>query len=232
MERVLSFGGGLQTIAMVVLYLKGDLFVDRFVFADTGCEKPETYWYIENYIKPVLNLEIVQSHIGNMYDYYHSQKLIPSVFRRSCTDKFKIRPLNKVKNKNDTSLVGFAYNESHRIKTQYSKLGREFPLIDMGITTADCVNIIDDYGWPIPIKSCCYICPYQRWENWNWLKEKHPELLQKAVELELLSYERRPQDRELYGLFGGKPLWKFQEGIQIEFGFPEEYSCWSGYCSH
>lgn len=230
--KILSFGGGLQTTAMVVLYAQGKLKIDRAVFADTGCEKPETYWYIENYISKVLPVETVQSHLGGMYEYCQSIKRIPSPRFRWCTDKFKVRPLRKSVLKDDLVMVGFSADETKRVKEQYGALGREFPLIEMGITGADCTRIIQEYGWPIPIKSACYISPYQRWNNWNWLKSKHPELLQKAVDLELLSYEIRPQDRDNFGLFGGKPLWKFAEGVQYEFGFPEEYSCWSGHCSH
>lgn len=230
--KVLSFGGGLQTVAMIVLHAQGKLPIDRVIFADTGCEKPETYWYMENYIKPIIQIDTVQSHLGGMFEYCENIKRIPSPIYRWCTDKFKVRPLRKAVGKDDLVMVGFAADEAKRVKEQYGKLGRQFPLIEMGITSADCNRIIQDYGWPVPLKSACYICPYQRWNNWNWLKANHPDLLQKAVDLELLSYEIRPQDRENFGLFGGKPLWKYAEGIQYEFGFPEEYSCWSGHCSH
>lgn len=232
MKKILSFGGGLQTTAMVVLYAEGKLEIDRAIFADTGCEKPETYWYIENYIKQVIPLEVVQSHLGGLYEYCISIKRIPSPRFRWCTDKFKVRPLKKATKKDDLVMVGFSADEVKRVKEQYGALGREFPLIEMGITSGDCVRIIQNYGWPTPVKSACFICPYQRWSNWNWLKVLHPELIQKAVELEELSYEIRPQDRDNFGLFGGKPLWKYAEGQQIEMPILEDYSCWSGYCSH
>ena len=222
---------------MAVMVAKGELEIDEAVFADTGCEKPETYWYMENYIKPIFKernipFRIVASHLGGLYEYCIKIGRIPSPIFRWCTDKFKLRPLRKSVNIDDEILVGFSADEAKRVKGQYGKLGRQFPLIEMGITGADCGRIISDYGFPVPIKSACYICPYQRWNLWNWLKLTHPELLQKAVDLELLSYEKRPQDRETFGLFGGKPLWKFAKGIQYEFGFPEEYSCWSGHCGH
>ena len=237
MKRILSFGGGLQTTAMAILVAQGKLEIDEAVFADTGCEKPETYWYMDNYIKPLFTelripLSFVRSKLGGLYEYSASIKRIPSPIFRWCTDKFKIRPLKKYVGKGSLVMIGFSSDEAHRVKEQYGSLGRQFPLIQMGITGADCGRIIADYGWPIPIKSACYICPYQRWPLWNWLKLNHPELLQKAVDLELLSYEIRPQDRDTFGLFGGKPLWKFADGKQYEFGFPEEYSCWSGHCSH
>ncbi len=69
MKRILSFGGGLQTTALAIMVAKGELEIDEAVFADTGCEKPETYWYIENYIKPLflklhIPFTVVQSKLG------------------------------------------------------------------------------------------------------------------------------------------------------------------------
>ncbi len=237
MKRILSFGGGLQTTAMVILAEQGKLLIDEAIFADTGCEKPETYWYIDSYVKPLLEklgipFKVTQSHLGGLYEYCKEKGIILSVRKRWCTDKFKIRPLKKAVKKEDLVLVGFSADEISRVKEQYSSLGRQFPLIEMGITGADCHEIISEFGWPVPVKSACYICIYQRWNLWNWLKLRHPDLLRKAVELELLSYVKRPQDRYKYGLFGGKPLWKFEEGIQYEFGVLGDYSCYSGHCGH
>ncbi|MGI0079676.1 MAG: phosphoadenosine phosphosulfate reductase family protein, partial [Nitrososphaerales archaeon] len=43
----LSFGAGVQTTALLLT----DEF-DEIIFADTGAEMPETYDYIEKYVKP------------------------------------------------------------------------------------------------------------------------------------------------------------------------------------
>ena len=52
-KRVLSFGGGVQTTAMAILMAQGKITCDEVVFADTGAEKPETYWYMESYSEPL-----------------------------------------------------------------------------------------------------------------------------------------------------------------------------------
>ena len=100
--RVLSFGGGVQTVALLLLQLRGDLpRADHVVFADTGCEIPETYAYIEQVVRPLcqgagLPFEVVRasgSYGAGMYDYYWRYRLIPMPWSRSCTHKFKIRPI-------------------------------------------------------------------------------------------------------------------------------------------
>lgn len=239
MKRVLSFGGGLQTTALAIMVAKGELEVDEVVFADTGAEKPETYWYMENYIKPMLaEIEIpfitVRSHLdsGSLYEHCWRQKIIPSVVDRWCTDKFKVRPIEKYyKGQNALLLVGFSVDESYRAERE-SRMNREFPLLDMGLSVNDCIMTIEQYGLPQPLRSSCYFCVFQHFPEWNWLKMKHRDLVNKALALELRHYERYPHLRTEYGLMKGTPLWRWGEGVQAEMLFTGERSCWSGHCGH
>jgi hypothetical protein len=232
MKNILSFGGGWQTTAMVVLGKEGIVEFDEVVFADTGAERPETYWYIENYIKPLLEVPFVtvRSHLGGIYDYCWEKKSLPSVHQRWCTDKFKVRPIEK-RYKGDLMLIGFSADEIKRAEKP-SRQKRAFPLIEKGITANDCVNIIKNYGLPIPLRSSCYICVFEPYKEWNWLKTNHPELMEKALALEQRHYERYPHLRDSYGLLRGTPLWKIKNGLQPEMLIEGEYSCWSGYCGH
>ena len=236
MRRTLSFGGGLQTTAIVTLMAKGEVVVDEVVFADTGVEKPETYWYIEEYIKPLLQvLQVpfitVKSYLGTLYEHCWEKKIIPSIHNRWCTDKFKVRPIEKYLKREGIVLIGFSADEVKRSEKP-SRMTREFPLIERGLSSADCARIISDSGWPVPLRSSCYICVFNPYPEWNWLKNNHPDLIDKALALEQRQYERYPQLRYTYGLLRGIPLWKIKNGLQPEMIIPGEYSCWSGYCSH
>lgn len=233
MDRILSFGAGLQTTALVIMIDKGELEVDAVVFADTGVEKPETYWYIENYIKPVLRVPFVtvKSHLGDLYTHCWDDKILPSVVHRWCTDKFKVRPIEKYLKRKGVVYVGFSADEVNRAEKP-SRMTRQFPLIERGISAADCARIIQGYGWPVPLRSSCYICVFNPYTEWNWLKNNHPDLLDRALALEQRHYERYPHLRNSYGLIRGTPLWKIKEGLQPEMLIGGEDSCWSGYCSH
>ncbi len=243
MKRILSFGGGLQTTALAILVAQGKVQVDEAVFSDVGAEKPETYWYIENYIKPLFAEINIPFHMipgvdptrrpenrMNLVEHCYHYKAIPAIKPRWCTPQFKTRPINKFVGNGHIQLIGFSVDELRRAEN--AREYREFPLIERNISSGDCSRIITDYGWPIPIKSSCFFCPFQRPTEWNWLKGRHPELLDKAVQMEARFYEKRPDMRETKGLLAGKPLWKWVEGIQMEMPVLEEYSCWSGYCSH
>ena len=234
-KRVLSFGGGVQTTAMAILVAQGKITCGEVVFADTGAEKPETYWYMEKYTKPLFKgLDIpfttVQMEGGTLLDYCNRYCIIPSVVMRWCTDKGKVRPINKYLDKEAIRLVGFSTDEVERATR--SKNTAEYPLLELGYSYNDCEKTIVDYGWPMPLRSSCYFCTFQPWLEWNWLKREHPELIDKSIELEKNWYSRKPDARSSMGVFGGKPLWKWVEGIQSEWEFPGEYSCYSGDCGH
>jgi len=245
MEQILSFGGGVQTTAMAIMLANGEIQADAVVFADTGCEKPETYWYMENYTKPMLDDEGIvfvmlknekPNYDGGLYEHCWRIRDVPAVMQRWCSDHYKYRVIKKAYPEAQ-QMIGFSFDEQFRAINQMRKR-REckiFPLVDMQITGVDCHRIIQNYGWPIPIKSSCYICPFQRPWQWNWLKSKHHDLFDKAVELEARMYDRMsvkyPDLRERYGLFGGKPLWKYAKGEQLSFDLVEN-SCWTGQCGN
>ncbi len=238
MEKILSFGAGLQTSALAILVAEGRVEVDAVIFSDTGAEKPETYWYIENYIKPLFGsagIEFITVRMPDetLYEYCWRRQDIPSIRWRWCTDHFKIRPIHKVAGK-AVQLIGFSTDESHRARRQFKrvKVEREFPLIELGLSATDCRRIIANFGWPLPVKSSCFFCSFARLADWHWLKSRHPDLFRKALDLEDNWYQKRPQSRAKAGLLQGQSLKRLAAGEQLYLPFDAEYSCFSGYCSH
>ncbi len=239
--NILSFGGGVQTTALAILASQGQVKVDAAIFADPGGEKPETYWYMEAYIKPLFEeVGIPFKIIGgrkdgrNLVEHCHHFRVIPSVVPkwRWCTASFKAVPIVKAIAADAMMLIGFSSDEAKRAENARLAERKRYPLIELNLTGADCRNIISSYGWPIPVKSSCIFCPLQHWSEWNWLKAKHPEVIEKDLAIEARFYERRPDLRETRGLFGGAPLWKYVQGVQMEMPLLNEYSCWSGACGH
>lgn len=60
--RVFSFGGGVQSVAVLVLAAQGIVQYDAFVFANVGAdsERPETLAYIEQYARPFADAHGIQ----------------------------------------------------------------------------------------------------------------------------------------------------------------------------
>ena len=242
METILSFGGGVQTTALAILICQGKVKADKAIFADTGAEKPETYWYIENYMKPMLvdtgiPLQIVRSELPSeqpdLYGFLWKHRDIVGVQQRRCTDHFKLRPIRKAVGREVHFLIGFSADEISRTKKKRTYWAEEsYPLIELGLTGADCQRLISSEGMTIPLKSSCYICPFQPPFEWHWLKSNHPDLFQKALDLEARWHEKKPQFRDTFGIYRGLPLRHIAEGQQYSMGLILERSCWDGICGH
>lgn len=189
--KVLSLGAGVNSVALLVLKAQGKVDFDLAIFADTGAEHPETYQYIEQTIKPFcakhsIKLAFCKSKGKDLYEQFWAWKMVPLRRYRICTDHFKIRVIKKYLCKNYPdeqviTLLGFDAGEAKRAK---QNCGNEYPLIDLGIDRNGCREIIKEAGLPIPIKSGCYVCPFQKVHAIRWLKRVHPDLYEKAVALE------------------------------------------------
>lgn len=189
--EAISFGAGVNSTALCIL------LVDRgwrghIVFADTGCEMPHTYCYMDYFEKTYLqprNMEIVrlkglpyQRYGGgvSLVDYCSRQRIIPLLSIRWCTMHWKIYPLERYAKEHDitTIYLGIAADEAWRQK------GRNCPLIEAGIDRKGCVEIIKAAGLEVPLKSGCYICPAQPPAQWRQLWQDHPHLFERAAQLE------------------------------------------------
>jgi len=199
MKKYLSFGGGVNSVAMMLMLLgqKDDF---EAIFVDHGTDWPETYDYFEMFqgwlkkhgYKQITVLKPDVQGFENLYSYYWEKQLVPSFMARICTDKFKIRPIYKYVEKPCFMLLGIDFGEIKRAKLSSNKgVENRFPLIENDIDRAGCKKIITDHGLPVPMKSGCYICPFQRLGQWIELRKLHPDLFCRAEQLENRNMEYR-----------------------------------------
>jgi hypothetical protein len=59
-----------------------------------------------------------------------------------------------------------------------------YPLMDWGMDRAGCERSIRGAGLPVPMKSACWFCPASKKHEIVWLREHHPELLERALAIE------------------------------------------------
>jgi len=187
MTTMLSYGGGVNSTALLALCKQGKLPTpDYIVFSDTGAEMPYTYQYIDYMEKHGFHITYLtggRTQVETLVEYCDRKRLIPSPMNRWCTTDWKRTPIDYFCRamEIDTQWVGIDAGEEHRAK---NRKGKEFPLIEMGINRRQCVEIIKDMGWCVPQKSGCFMCPYQSKRQWITLKRDFPELWEIAVRLE------------------------------------------------
>lgn len=204
---VASFGRGVNSTAMLLrigLERMEDLMPSLILSADPGAEWPESYeheqemsaWLVEHGQPPIIR---VSDERRTLEQECLQANTLPSIVMgmRSCSDKYKIRPQNNyvkawqpaieawARGEKITKLVGYDAGEAHRVKDYSDKRYTvRFPLIEWGWDREDCIQYIEAAGLAVPRKSSCWYCPeMEEWEILD-LQAEHPELLERALEME------------------------------------------------
>ena len=247
----LSLGAGVQSSSK--LFQDPDRYRNGFIlFADPGDEKPETYWYIEKYLKPFCRennlrwITVAHLHKKTLMNLCLERNTLPIKSKRWCTRDMKIMPIRRflrfvgAKKKHPAIIdIGISTDEAWRAKlSNYEVLfvKKEFPLIDDGISRNDCVEQIKKHGYPVPVKSGCDFCPFQSKKDIIKLKANRP-----ARFLQIMKMEKNDRLYPAHPLIGKQPLEnlllnqsldQFSGLKKIEEPEPENQSCLSGYCGN
>lgn len=196
--QVLSYGGGTQTIAMIVLIKRGLLSKPDYVIAaDTGREVATTWEYADTYARPLLasiglELHIASHDLATVDVYAHNGDLLVPVYTSTgklptyCSTEWKARVVQRYARtvlgvqSEIVNWIGFAQEERKRVKGHD---GRRFPLLELMLTSEDCRAIIANEGLPLPKKSRCKMCPHQANHEWREIRDD-PAAWAEAVALD------------------------------------------------
>ncbi|MFI0008561.1 phosphoadenosine phosphosulfate reductase [Streptomyces globisporus] len=265
-RSAVSYGGGVQSTALLVLAAQGRVDFRTFLMANVGddSEHPRTLHFLEEYARPfaaehgielaVLDRVMVRS--GETRTLYgqltkEGSRSIPIPVRmsngapgtRQCTAEFKIKVVGRelkrrgaTKQHPATVGVGISLDEISRANKRRCEPHEEivYPLLDLGLRRIDCVRIIREAGLPVPPKSSCWFCPFQRPETWHDMRRNEPDLFEKSCQLEELLNERRDtlgKDHVYLTRFGRPLRQAIPDGVDVLPGFEDtDGLCDSGWC--
>jgi len=180
--------GGKDSTALAV-FMRDKVPEMEYVFCDTEKELPETYEYLDRvqaYLgKPIhrLNANRGFDHWLQLYGGY-----LPSGRMRWCTRMLKLKPFEEFVGDDEVlSYIGIRADENREgyISTK-PNIKPVYPLKEAGIVEADVYRILEESGLGLPTyyewrtRSGCYFCFFQRKSEWVGLKERHPDLFEKA----------------------------------------------------
>ncbi len=194
-RHVLGLSGGKDSAALAI-HLK-DNYPDlhdkvEYFFSDTGAELPEVYEYLKK-LEAYLGKEIKM--IGSGRDFEHWLKVhndyLPGPRQRWCTVTMKLKPFEEfIGTDNCISYVGIRADEPRDgyVSTK-ENIKAVFPFKDDDLIRDDIFRILEQsvgvpeyYAWRS--RSGCYFCFFQRRDEWLGLKRNHPQLFEKAKEIE------------------------------------------------
>jgi hypothetical protein len=221
---VIADGLGANSTALLIQLSRGGIRPDLILFADTGSEKPETYAYIEiqrSWLRRVgfPDLIVVRRRGVRVPDQTLEDQCLrtgtlPSLAYggKSCSLKWKVAPQDKFCNRWEPALrcwqsgqrvvkaIGYdaGPSDGRRIKEfRDPKYRFWYPLREFGLDRAACIELIRSEGLPVPCKSACFFCPAMKKPELVQLQRDHPDLLERALEIE---HRALPNLRSVQGL--------------------------------
>lgn len=221
MKHIVSFSGGKDSTAMLLIMLEREYPIDEIIFCDTGKEFPALYRHIDK-IEEYINRPITIINGDKTFDYWmfnHEKtkgKHIgkkgygwPDNLARWCTAYFKREIMNKYikeKYKNDyIEYVGIAYDEFKRYeKTQNGH--KKYPLIEWKITEGMALKYCYDKGFDWEglythfDRVSCWCCPLKNQRELYMLYSFYPELWDKLKDMDRRSWNQFKKDYSVQDL--------------------------------
>jgi len=201
--RVLNYGAGVQSTAMLVAACLGDLpdgvRPDVAIFADTQWEPAGvletvtrmTPWAQDHGVEvcTVTHGPIRSARGANQMPLFvrHADGT-PGITGRQCTTDYKIKPIRREvrrrlgytkgqwwRHQLETWL-GITVDEAHRMKpSQEAFETARWPLIELDWNREDCKRYLEKQGLPVPMKSSCVGCPYHSNRYFLEMKRQCPD---------------------------------------------------------
>ena len=194
-RHVLGLSGGKDSAALAIYLKEQQPEVHEkieYFFTDTGAELEEVYDFLDR-LEAYLGKEIIRLSSGKPFEHWlkmHSEYL-PSPQQRWCTRVMKIKPFEAFVGDDPViTYVGIRADENREgYISQKPTIKAVFPFIEDGLVRDDVFQLLEEtvgipeyYQWRS--RSGCYFCFFQRQDEWLGLKRKHPNLFEKARELE------------------------------------------------
>lgn len=203
MRTFLSLGAGVQSSTMALMAANGELQYEPecAIFADTQWEPSFVYEWLD-WLETQLPFPVYRVTAGSLRDAIINNDFVPipaytenkGIGRRQCTREYKLAPIFKkqrellgykpyqrIKGVQCQTLIGISLDESSRMRTSRQPWNvNVYPLVELGMTRADCLNWLKEKKYPIPPKSSCVGCPFRNKESWESIYQS-PKDWQDAV---------------------------------------------------
>lgn len=203
LKHIVSFSGGKDSTAMLLLMIEKGWQIDEIIFCDTGMEFPAMYKHIER-VKNYIGREIKVVKSEKSFEYYMFDHVRvkgsrigkkgygwPDFRNRWCTSRLKIEPFINFLKRYDkvTEYHGIALDEIHRTENNKGRNIR-YPLIELQMTEKDALNYCYSKGfnWDGLYKKfhrvSCWCCPLQSISELRQLYTYFPELWKKLKKMD------------------------------------------------
>ena len=236
--NIVSFSGGKDSTAMLLMMIEHNIEIDEILFCDTGKEFPVMYDHIAK-VEKYIDRKITTIKSEKSFEYwlgYYKRKRKNGTIQigygwadfqiRWCTGYLKRNVMNKyLKGKDYILYQGIAFDEQQRANKNNDGRKHKYPLIEWKITEKQALEYCYSKGfyWNGLYKDfnrvSCYCCPLQSLPELKTLFVKYPELWQNIKEMDKLSYRQFRSDYSLEQLEHKFKKKIYYENQQLKFNF-------------
>lgn len=222
MKHIISFSGGKDSTAMLLMMIEKEMQIDEIIFLDTGVEFPEMYKHIEK-VERYIDRKITKLKAENSYEYMmfeHEKKKGKNKgqkgyswadFRnRWCTQYLKKQVMNrylkeKYKNIEIIEHHGIAADETKRLVKNREK-NIKYPLAEWGVIEKEALEYCYNKGfdWDGLYKKfdrvSCWCCPLKNLKELKVIYKEYPKYWEKLKEWDSKTYRKFRVDYSILDL--------------------------------
>ncbi len=227
--HVVSLSGGKDSTAMLLRMVEENMPIDIILFCDTGLEFPAMYAHLAK-VERDIGMPITRIRSFHTFEYFLTEKEIlvkhkknqgqrnyrgygwSGPLNRWCTKELKTIPREKFlrelqEHYDIIEYVGLAADEGYRFERENNqKPNCRHPLVDWGMTEADCLKYCYDRGYTWDglyekfDRVSCWCCPLQPLAEMRVLYKEYPELWAKLKEWDKKTWRNFKADYSVEGL--------------------------------
>lgn len=168
----------------------------EIVYCDPGSEHPDNKRFLADcerwFGKPVIVFK--SDKYADTWDVWQRERFIASQAGAPCTAALKREPWFAFERPDDILVMGYTAEETDRaaaLRKQNFEREIETPLIEAGLTKADCLAIIERAGIKLPTmyllgfrNNNCIGCPKGGRGYWNMIRKHFPESFDRMAKLQ------------------------------------------------
>lgn len=215
--NIVSFSGGKDSTAMLLMMIDKGIKIDRIICVDTTKEFPAMYRHIEK-IQAVCSIKIEIVKID--FDYWLGRHVktkgknkgkigygFPDFRNRWCTSlkREAVKKSQKTIKGDSCQFHGIAFDEKKRTENN-NNMNIKYPLVEWGITEKQALEYCYSRGlyWEGLYEKfhrvSCWCCPLSRIDELRVLYNDFPDLWRELIEMDKKSYRKFRSNYSVYDL--------------------------------
>ena len=186
--------GAPSAVAAKLMLAKGPCVI---AYTDPGSEHPDNERFIKD-CEAWFGQEVVRlrsDKYTDTWDVWERTRFLVGPGGARCTGELKKGVRHAFERPDDIQVFGYTYDEKHRVtRLQDSEptLNLSFPLIEAGLTKADCLAMVERAGIELPAMyrlgfknaNCIGCCKASGFGYWNRIRRHFPDVFDRMAKLE------------------------------------------------